>query len=261
MKKQLMAVLIASTVALSACNDEADKTAQPEAQAAPAAESTVAGLSTEMQQVSYGIGLNFSQNIKRQGVELDMTAFNSGVSDGLAENEPQISQADIMKAMQSFQQKMTAKQKTDRENQGGDNKKQADAFFAENTKKEGVVTLESGLQYKIITEGKGEIPSADTTVEVNYRGTLLNGEEFDSSYKRGQPVSFPVKGVIKGWTEALQLMPVGSKWELYIPAELAYGPGGTGPIGPNSALVFEVDLLSIKAAEPVKEGTPEKKEG
>ncbi len=254
MKKQLMAVLIASSVvALTACNDETEQNAEPTAQVASSSASGSADLGTEIQQVSYGIGLNFSQNIKRQGVDLDMTAFNAGVSDGLAGNEPQLAQEDIMKAMQSFQKSMAAKQKEDRDVQGGENKKQGEAFFVENTKKEGVITLESGLQYKIITEGKGEIPSADSTVEVNYRGTLLSGEEFDSSYKRGQPVSFPVKGVIKGWTEALQLMPVGSKWELYIPADLAYGPGGTGPIGPNSALIFEVELLSIKAAEEKKE--------
>ena len=128
----------------------------------------------------------------------------------------------------------------------GSSSEDAAAFFAENGKKEGVVTTASGLQYKVVTEGKGPKPTADDTVEVNYAGTFLNGEEFDSSYKRGKPVTFAVKGVVPGWTEVLQLMPVGSKWEVVLPSDLAYGPGGTGRIGPNAALKFTIELLAIK---------------
>jgi FKBP-type peptidyl-prolyl cis-trans isomerase len=250
MKKQLLAALVIGSAALAGgCNDKQAAGTDAAAPASQPAVTAKASLSSEAQQVSYGIGLNFAENIKRQGVELDLDAFNAGVNDVMAGNEPQLAQADIMKAMQSFQQKLMEKQKAEREGEAQANQNEAEAFFAENGKKEGVVTLESGLQYKVITMGDGEKPGPDHNVEVNYRGTLLNGEEFDSSYKRGKPVSFPVKGVIKGWTEALQLMPVGSKWELYIPADLAYGPGGTGPIGPNAALVFEVELLSMKAPE------------
>jgi FKBP-type peptidyl-prolyl cis-trans isomerase FklB len=130
---------------------------------------------------------------------------------------------------------------------GSANKKEGDAFLAANKSKDGVVALPSGLQYKILTKGSGPKPSAGDTVVCNYRGTLINGKEFDSSYKRGQPASFPVAGVIKGWTEALQLMPVGSKWELFVPSDLAYGDRGAGPdIGPGSTLIFEVELISIQ---------------
>jgi FKBP-type peptidyl-prolyl cis-trans isomerase len=133
--------------------------------------------------------------------------------------------------------------------QGDNNKKEGEAFLAKNKAKKGVKTLPSGLQYKVITEGKGKMPKASDTVTVQYKGTLIDGTEFDSSYKRGQPATFPVSGVIKGWTEALQLMKEGSKWELVIPSDLAYGDKGTqgGPIGSNAVLIFEVELVSIKA--------------
>jgi len=128
----------------------------------------------------------------------------------------------------------------------GKNKKEGETFLAENMKKEGVKTLASGLQYKVITEGTGKMPKATDTVTTNYRGTLVDGTEFDSSYKRGEPATFPVNGVIAGWTEALQLMKTGAKWQLFVPSNLAYGERGTGPIGPNAVLLFEVELISIK---------------
>ena len=145
--------------------------------------------------------------------------------------------------MMSFQQEMTGKMKNIAEK----NKKEGDAFLEANKKKDGVITLPSGLQYKIIKEGSGPKPTATQTVKCNYRGTLIDGKEFDSSYKRGEPTEFPVGQVIKGWTEALQLMPVGSKWQLFIPSNLAYGENGGGSmIGPNAALIFDIELISIK---------------
>jgi FKBP-type peptidyl-prolyl cis-trans isomerase FklB len=143
---------------------------------------------------------------------------------------------------------------------GETNKKQGDAFLAANKGKEGVVTLPSGLQYKILSAGTGPKPATSDSVVCNYRGTLIDGTEFDSSYKRGQPATFPVGGVIKGWTEALQLMPVGSKWQLFVPSELAYGERGTGAdIGPNAVLIFEVELLSIQDKDQKKEKDKDKK--
>jgi len=142
---------------------------------------------------------------------------------------------------------MRQKQQAEMQQQGETNKKEGEAFLAANKGKEGIVTLPSGLQYKILTAGTGSKPTSADTVVCNYRGTLINGTEFDSSYKRGQPATFPVSGVIKGWTEALPMMPVGSKWQLFIPADLAYGDRAPGPeIGPNSTLIFEVELLSIQ---------------
>lgn len=206
-------------------------------------------LETDEQRVSYGMGIGLGQRIKQETFEIDVDAFSKGVKDAINGDTPLMTQEEIMAQMQSFQQQQMAKQQEEMAKAAEVNKAEGDAFLAENATKEGVVTLESGLQYRIITEGEGAKPTADDTVEVHYSGTLLDKTEFDSSYKRGSTVSFPVNGVIPGWTEALQLMPVGSKWELFIPAELAYGPGGTGgPIGPNQTLVFEVELIAIKEA-------------
>jgi FKBP-type peptidyl-prolyl cis-trans isomerase FklB len=153
---------------------------------------------------------------------------------------------------------MRQKQQEKMQQAGATNKKEGDAFLAANKTKEGVVTLPSGLQYKILTAGTGPKPTTSDSVACNYRGTLIDGKEFDSSYKRGQPATFPVAGVIKGWTEALQLMPVGSKWQLFVPSDLAYAERGSGPdIGPNATLIFEVELLSIQSKD--KAGDAEKK--
>lgn len=182
-------------------------------------------------------------------------AFKDAISGSktlLTDEEAQATITDMQKEVQG---KMQAKMKEE----GDANKKTGEDFLAANKTKDGVITLPSGLQYKILTTGSGPKPAASDTVECNYRGTLINGTEFDSSYKRGQPASFPVSGVIKGWTEALQLMPVGSKWQLFIPPDLAYGERGAGgDIGPDETLIFEVELLSIKPkADTAKE--PEKK--
>jgi FKBP-type peptidyl-prolyl cis-trans isomerase len=243
MYKKLMVLAIAGVITAGCQNKE--EAATPVAEVAPATEE----LSAESDRVAYGIGRNIGMNMKQQSIDLDVKSFVSGLTDALEGKDSRLTDEEIMTAMKSFQQKQMEKQKAERELASEEAKKEAETFLAENAKKDGVVTTESGLQYKVLTKGEGKTPSAEDMVEVNYRGTFINGEEFDSSYKRGQSVSFPVGGVIAGWTEALQLMPVGSKYELYIPSDLAYGPGGTGSIGPNKALVFEVELISIKEKE------------
>jgi len=207
-------------------------------------------LETDEQKVSYGIGLMEGKRFK-QDFTVDVDAFTAGMRAAVTEGaKPLMTEDEIKTTIQAFGQKLMAKREEDQKALGEKNKTASESYMAENAKKEGVKTTASGLQYKVITEGKGAKPKADEVVEVNYKGTLIDGTEFDSSYKRGQPVTFPVNGVIPGWTEALQLMPVGSKYELYIPSDLAYGPGGTGGvIGPNQALVFEVELLDIKKPE------------
>ncbi len=224
---------------LAACEQSAD----PATEAA-----TTAELSTLEQKVSYLMGM---QNAASTAVvELDKAAYDLGFADGLAGNDPAISEEVIAETVTAFQAQMTAKQE-EQQKQAAEsmavaaegNLKEGTEFLAANGAKEGVVTTDSGLQYSVITSGEGAVPTAESTVEVHYAGRLLDGTEFDSSIKRGVPAQFGVTQVIAGWTEALQLMSEGSKWELYIPAALAYGPGGTGPIGPNQTLIFEVELL------------------
>ena len=206
-------------------------------------------LETDEQKVSYGIGLMEGKRFK-QDFNVDIDAFTAGLKASSSNEKPLMTEDEIKTTIQAFGQKLMAKREADQKAVGEKNKTTSAAFLAENAKKDGVKTTASGLQYKVISEGKGAKPKAEETVEVNYKGTLIDGTEFDSSYKRGQPVTFPVNGVIPGWTEALQLMTVGSKYELYIPSDLAYGPNGTGGvIGPNQALVFEVELLDIKKPE------------
>jgi FKBP-type peptidyl-prolyl cis-trans isomerase len=241
-RKIVLAVAISAT--LIACDQQA---AEPIVDAAPAAMT----LDSEEKRVSYGMGIGLGQRIKQESFSIDADAFSQGVKDAIEGAEQLMTQEEIMQEMQAFQQQQMAKQQEEAGKIAGENMVEGEAFLAENGTKEGVVTTESGLQYKIITEGTGAKPAATDTVEVHYAGTLIDGTEFDSSYTRGATVSFPVNGVIPGWTEALQLMTVGSKWQLFIPSALAYGPGGTGggPIGPNATLIFDVELVSIKGAE------------
>ena len=211
--------------------------------------------------ISYSIGVDIGTSMKRQGLELNADQMAAGLKDSLSGGKTKLSADEVKKILTDYQQELQAKAQEHEQMLAEKNKKDGEAFLAENKKKPGVKTLPSGLQYKVITDGKGPIPKASDTVTTNYKGTLIDGTEFDSSYKRGEPATFPVSGVIKGWTEALQLMKVGSKWELYVPADLAYGPRGAGQvIGPNSTLVFEVELVSIgekKAGD--KSGYNEKK--
>lgn len=192
----------------------------------------------------YIVGVETGRSIRRLNAEVDMKALVRGVEDAIAGKKPAISQEDARAVIKEIYAMAAAKAKV----QAAKNDKAAGAFLADNKKKEGVVTTDSGLQYTVLKKGEGPKPTADDTVSVHYRGTLIDGTVFDSSYKRGKPATFPVKGVIAGWTEALQLMNVGTKCRLFIPSKLAYGEGGAGAvIGPNAALVFEVELLAIDA--------------
>ena len=203
-------------------------------------------LETAIDSVSYSIGVDIGKNMKTQELDINDKAMFAGWSAAFNGDTLQLTEEDMLATLNNFRKVMQEKVQQRAKAQAEENLAKGNTFLAENAKKEGVVTLESGLQYKVIEEGSGEAPTEKSKVTVHYRGTLLNGEEFDSSYKRGQPYTTPVTNVIKGWTEALQLMPVGSKWELYVPSNLAYGNSPRGPGGPNSALVFEVELIGIE---------------
>jgi len=202
---------------------------------------------TAQQKLAYSLGADLGKTFRQQGVMVDAQAFGRGFADALAGGALAMTEEEMTATIQAFQQEMVAKQQEYMQAQAAANKKAADAFFQANKGKPGVTTLPSGLQYKVLTDGTGPTPTATDTVTVHYRGMLLDGTEFDSSYARGEPASLPVNSVIKGWTEALQLMKVGSKWQLFIPPELAYGERGAGRvIAPNQGLVFEVELLGIQ---------------
>jgi FKBP-type peptidyl-prolyl cis-trans isomerase len=184
--------------------------------------------------------------MQKDGVDLDPASLSRGIRDGLSGAKPLLTDQEAQAALTVMATEVRAKQQANLAAIGAANKKVGDAFLADNKTKDGVVTLPSGLQYKILTAGTGPKPTAADKVTCNYRGTMIEGKEFDSSYKRGEPVTFSVGEVIKGWSEALQLMPVGSKWQLFVPPDLAYGAQGAGQqIGPNSTLIFEVELISI----------------
>lgn len=196
---------------------------------------------------SYSLGYQFGQSLKYQGVDINLDVYNSGIRDALEGKEPQMKKEEIRSAIMGLRQRIVAAKQKSMKEEGEKNLAEGKAFMAENGKKDGVTTLPSGLQYRVLAEGTGKTPQATDTVTVHYRGTLINGNEFDSSISRGQPVSFQVNGVIRGWTEALQLMKEGAKWQLFIPTELAYGERGAPPrIPPQSALIFEVELISVK---------------
>jgi FKBP-type peptidyl-prolyl cis-trans isomerase FklB len=207
-------------------------------------------LTTPKDKASYAIGMNIGKGMHKQSVDVDPAILMRGLKDGLAGGKTLMTDEEAQAALVALQAEMKKQQEEIAKAQGELNKKLGDAFLAANKTKEGVVTLPSGLQYKILQPGTGPKPTAKDVVVCNYRGTLLGGKEFDSSYKRGQPATFPMGQVIKGWTEALQLMPVGSKWQLFLPPDLAYGERSAGPdITPNSTLIFEVELVSIKPPE------------
>jgi len=197
---------------------------------------------------SYGIGMSTGRSIKDDGVEIDLEAFIQGIRDGSQGAKPKYTDQQLRAAMTAFRRDMQAKQEDRAKAAGEKNRREGQAFLAKNKGKEGVKTLASGLQYEVVQAGKGQVPKATDTVKVHYEGTLLDGTVFDSSIKRKEPATFPVRGVIPAWTEALQLMHVGDKWKLFVPAELAYGAEGAGrDIGPNCVLTFEVELLGIEA--------------
>jgi len=264
----LLGNAVAQTSAAPSQTPPAKKPAAPAAKKPPSAaaktgttakkQEAVTSLTSAKQKASYAIGMNWGNGLHRQGIDVDNDALFQGMKDALAGGKTLLTEDEARSALMALQSEMQAKQQAKAAQEGEANKKEGDAFLAANKSKEGVVTLPSGLQYKILTPGTGPKPTASDSVVCNYKGTLINGTEFDSSYKRGEPATFPVTGVIKGWTEALQLMPVGSKWQLVIPSDLAYGPRGTpgGPIGPNATLIFEVELMSIKDKNPPPDKAP-----
>jgi len=201
--------------------------------------------------LSYAIGLNVGMSLKAQDFEVDADVIAQGLRDALA-GKPALTEEEARTAIMPYQQELRAKQQEKAQAASKANREAGAAFLEENAKKDGVKTTASGLQYKVLTEGKGETPKENHQVTVNYRGTLIDGTEFDSSYKRNQPATFGVTGVIKGWTEALLMMPVGSKWQLFVPADLAYGDQQRGQhIQPGATLIFEIELLSTKGPEPI----------
>jgi FKBP-type peptidyl-prolyl cis-trans isomerase FklB len=220
----------------------------------PAADPAPA-LKDQKDKVSYSIGMDIGRNIKRQNLDISVEALAAGIRDTMTGAKTALTDDEAREVMNAYRTEMQSKQQSMAKEQGDKNKKEGETFLAENQKKEGVKThtvkLPSGtnavLQYKVLTAGTGPKPSTNDTVITHYRGTLIDGTEFDSSYKRGEPATFPVTGVIKGWTEALLQMPVGSKWQLFIPSELAYGERGAGrQIGPNSTLIFDIELVGIQ---------------
>ncbi|HUO34773.1 MAG TPA: FKBP-type peptidyl-prolyl cis-trans isomerase [Candidatus Acidoferrum sp.] len=220
------------------------KTAEPAKSAAkPAA---TGPLATDKEKQSYAIGMSIARSLQRQPVEIDPDLVARGLRDQLGGGKTLMTDQEEEETITTLQAQMRQKEEEQIQALAASNLKEGDAFLTANKAKDGIVTTASGLQYKILTPGTGPKPSAEDTVVCNYSAKLLDGTEFDSSYKRGQPITIKVGGVIKGWTEALQLMPVGSKWELYVPPDLAYGDRGKGPIGPNQTLIFDVELLSIQ---------------
>lgn len=247
MNNYLLPLVLASVFALQACNQQPqDSTDSTEAGQAPAAVS----LDSTEQRLSYSIAYSVGARMGADDIPLDSDAFVQGVSDALEGTEPRLTPEEMQAEMQAYQETAMAEQEAAQAALAEANEAASAAYLEENAAREGVVVTDSGLQYEVLEEGEGAVPGPEDTVEVHYRGTLVDGTEFDSSYSRGEPVTFGVGQVIPGWTEALQLMPVGSKWEIVVPSDLAYGAGGAGQvIGPNAALVFEVELLSIPSQE------------
>jgi FKBP-type peptidyl-prolyl cis-trans isomerase FklB len=206
-------------------------------------------LKTQKEKQSYAVGMSMGSNLKRNAIDIDYTVLIRGIKDALSGGNALMTEQEARETITALQKDLQAKQQVKMKILGEKNKKGGEAFLAANKKKDGVKTLPSGLQFKVITEGKGNSPKGSDMVTVNYRGTLIDGSVFDSSYKRNKPASFPVNGVIKGWAEALQLMKEGSKWQLVIPANLAYGESGRPGIPPNAVLIFEVELIKVGATE------------
>jgi len=252
MKRVLLfvaAVLAVPALLVVAQDEPAPKKAPPAKTKAPMAEKLVdeADEGAALDKASYGIGSNIGRGMKQDGIDINVDALVEGLKDALSGKEPKYTEAQLREAFGIVQRQLQARQMEKAKTAGDKNKKEGEAFLAANKKKEGVKSTESGLQYVVLKSGKGPSPKATDSVKTHYHGTLINGKVFDSSVERGEPISFPVNGVIKGWTEALQLMKVGDKWRVFVPSELAYGERGAGAdIGPNSVLVFEIELLGIE---------------
>jgi len=243
----IMMVVLGCLIAISVYAAEESAT-QPVAAPEPAAAEIAAdavSLTTELEKISYIIGTQIAGNIKKANIEVNIDSLAQGIKDVLEGKKLALSQAEMQTVYGAWQTRMKQKQAAEQAKAAAENLAKGTAFLEANKAKEGVVVLPSGLQYKVITEGTGNTPVATDRVKTHYRGTLIDGKEFDSSYKRGQPATFGVTQVIKGWTEALQLMKEGAKWELYIPANLAYGTRDTPTIPANSTLIFEIELIEI----------------
>jgi FKBP-type peptidyl-prolyl cis-trans isomerase FklB len=215
---------------------------------------------TDKEKLSYAVGMNFGSNLKatlkRAEIEseMDMDVVTKAFRDSLSGTNTLITEDQEKEILMAYQSNIESKQADKRKQQADKNLAEGTAFLDKNKNQTGIITTASGLQYKVMTPGAGDSPKATDTVSVNYRGTLIDGTEFDSSYKRGRPAEFPVMGVIKGWSEALQLMKPGAKWQLFVPSGLAYRESGNGAIGPNATLIFEVELLSVKPPAPAASG-------
>ena len=239
--RKWIAVSVLAVVTLSAA---AQNTAAPE-------------LKTDKDKFSYALGMNFGVNLRKQGLDLDPAVFAKAFADAFSNGKTAMSDADMETVLTAAAQQIKAKMEAEDAAKAEKAKAEGEKFLADNKTREGVIALPSGLQYKILQQGTGDKPALGDTVSCNYKGTFIDGTVFDASDQHGGPVSFPVGGVIPGWTEALQLMPVGSKWQLFIPANLAYGADAPPEIGPNATLIFEVELVSVKkAAAPAAEGQP-----
>ncbi len=250
------------TSAAPAQKAPATKTGTTAAKKPATSAATTPTLTTQKDKVSYAIGLNIGKGLHRDSIDVDPKLIERGLQDGLANGKALMTDEQVQATMTELQAQVHQKMEAQRKQAEETNKKEGDAFLAANKTKPGVIALPSGLQYKIVKEGTGPKPTATDSVVCNYRGTLIDGKEFDSSEKHGGPATFPVNGVIKGWTEALQLMPVGSKWQLFVPPDLAYGARGAGAdIGPNETLVFDVELVSIaKKGQPTEEQKEQQKQ-
>ena len=228
MKKLMILIIAGGFLSLTACKDKL-----------PAAGK--ASLNNDKSKYSYAVGMQIGRNMKSQNIDLDQSAFGAGINDMLAGKDARLTDEQVQDSLK----KMAEMRNEKRKKAADDNKSKGEEFLKANKGKEGIKTTESGLQYKVLTEGKGKKPTTEDVVKVHYKGTLIDGKEFDSSYKRNKPAEFPVRAVIPGWTEALQLMTVGSKYQLFIPSKLAYGERGNPSIPGNSVLLFDVELLDI----------------
>ncbi len=255
--RSVLILVAAITLFVSSCQQVGEQHSKP----AEKKEITKADLKTEDDNISYSLGFSMGSRFIRDGLDINLEMFQEGIKDGFTGSKQILNEEEMQKTMMALQQKMMAKRQTEhmkemeeRKSLGEANKEKGEKFLEVNKAKEGVTTLESGLQYKILKKGTGASPKATDTVKCHYKGTTIDGEEFDSSYKRGEPATFALNRVIKGWTEGLQLMKEGGKWLFFVPSELAYGEKGAGAnIGPNEVLIFEVELLGIetpKTEEP-----------